>query len=493
MKSRILLILLMSVCICARGQQSAGASDLALETTNRAPGGSTPSLNAKSLTTESLGLIYQGSKDSRPFRDTLNLMIYFERASSVLKEDYRNNGEALRSFVKEINRLESLGENSVLWPLVVEGCVSPEGDEGFNSILASNRANRTYNWLLKNSDIKPEHIVPKPIGVDWDRALALLDGSEDFPGKAEVITLLQDFLKRPHSNDGSVTGINNKLKQIEGGKAWDWMSENIFWKLRTGSSITAVTTVPVHGQQINRDTVWVTRTDTLYLEPKKDTVVVPVVAAPEVENLYVEERERLFAIRSNLLLPLMNVGIEYPIAPHWSLEADWHYPWIWPARANKNCFEMLCLTAGARWWMRKPRDLSWRGRADLTGPSLGLNAMAGYYDFERDFKGRQGEFAGAQLDFTYGTQLGKSALRMEFTIGAGYVFTQSRTYHVNYEGGLLLKDDYYEYINHWFGPTKLAVSLVIPISRKVKTPVKAKEYNGQYGGSQLYYGNASAK
>lgn len=406
-------------------------------------------------------------------------VIHFHHGSPILEKDFRGNRDNLNRIVSEINRLEVYGNDTVKWPLRINGYVSPEGSYEYNSRLAKGRADNTIDSLLHNSKLKPEHVVPGITRVDLGFLYRILQESDDFLGKKETLDILWEDGLYAGSPDTAI----KKLQALHDGVVWDWLMSNVFWTMRASevsvfiksdaiadgdANPAVVVDVPARFKKQHSmskvDTVWMTRVDTIYLESQvRDTVFSSFRAMDNVE------RQRLFALRSNLLLPLLNVGIEYPLSPHFSLEADWYYPWIWQQKSNKNCIELLCLTAGARWWMRKPRDDSWRERTDLTGPSIGLVAMAGYFDFERNYKGRQGEYAGVSIDFTWGTKLGRSPLRMEFTIGAGYVYVRSRKYHVETDGGLLFKDNHLEYVNNWIGPTRAAVSLVIPISRKVKT------------------------
>ena len=39
--------------------------------------------------------------------------------------------------------------------------------------------------------------------------------------------------------------------------------------------------------------------------------------------------------------PGLNAGVMFAASRHFSLAADWSYPWIWPARRNYRCTELL--------------------------------------------------------------------------------------------------------------------------------------------------------
>jgi hypothetical protein len=170
----------------------------------------------------------------------------------------------------------------------------------------------------------------------------------------------------------------------------------------------------------------------------------------------------VFSLRTNLLVPALNFGAELPLGDHWSVAADYYYPWFWPSQKNKNCFELLGWSAEARYWFgrnRKPQDR-------LKGHSVGLYVAGGYYDFEKDYRGMQGEFVSPGLDYTYSMAIGrKKNLHLQFTLAAGFIRSWGRTYNVYGDYGDLYPDDgtlIWDYV----GPTKAAVTLVVPFYKK---------------------------
>lgn len=186
-------------------------------------------------------------------------------------------------------------------------------------------------------------------------------------------------------------------------------------------------------------------------------------AEVEEEQAYgISEKTPVLAVRSNLLVPALNIGAELPLGNHWSISADYYYPWLWPSKKNKNCFELLGWSAEGRYWFGRNRTKSDR----LHGHSLGLYGAGGYYDFERNFKGQQGEFVSAGLDYTYAMPVGKKKrVNLEFTLALGYIRSYGRAYHVLEEYGPLFKEEG-DIIFDFFGPTRIAVNLVVPFYRK---------------------------
>ncbi len=185
---------------------------------------------------------------------------------------------------------------------------------------------------------------------------------------------------------------------------------------------------------------------------------------PHTEPITKIWRKPVVAIRSNLLVPALNIGVEVPIKTNWSVGADYYFPWIWPKKDNKNCFELLTWGVEGRYWFGKDRTVFDR----LQGHSVGVYGYMGYYDFERNFQGQQGEFVNFGVDYTYAMAVGKKkAIHFEFSIGLGFIHSQSRKYSVIESAGPLIDNKITRKMN-FFGPTKANVSLVVPIFKRIK-------------------------
>lgn len=165
-------------------------------------------------------------------------------------------------------------------------------------------------------------------------------------------------------------------------------------------------------------------------------------------------------VHSNTLLPLLNVGGGVTMGPkgRFSLAADWYYPWIWPPRSNRWCAELLAGGVTARWTFRDGTDPYRRG----TGFSLGLGPMAGYFDFQRNWRGIQGEAIAAVLDARWTFPINRGRWRLAVGAGAGYMRVRLREYEVYERGGDLFRTgEYSRRVNYW-GPLRADVTLIIP-------------------------------
>ena len=124
------------------------------------------------------------------------------------------------------------------------------------------------------------------------------------------------------------------------------------------------------------------------------------------------------------------------------------------------CVEALALNLEGRYWFGKGRTPEKR----LLGHSVGVMfTMAGYYDFELNFKGVQGEFATIGVDYLYAFPLIKNKMHMELSLGIGYFYSQAREYTVYSAGGKGYKEKNMAKEIRYFGPVKATVALVWPI------------------------------
>lgn len=175
------------------------------------------------------------------------------------------------------------------------------------------------------------------------------------------------------------------------------------------------------------------------------------------------------ALRTNVLLPFLNIGAELPLGNRWSLEADYYYPWIKRESDHKDCFQVLYWTLGGRYWFGDRHLPGTEHVSDrLRGHSLGVNALGGYYDIGFNYSGYQGTLYGAGVKYLYARPIAKGRLRMEFSFGLSYIHADAQAYRVRYAGGKLLRKRDTKNRFDYVGPSSLGLSLVIPINGTVR-------------------------
>lgn len=388
--------------------------------------------------------------------DTLGFSVFFRQGHSDVDLEFRDNAYNLEIFADVITGLQEDPLANVK-SIYIEAAASPEGASDLNERLAADRADNIRTWLLENTPLYESQIHTGSIGVDWDGLAALLAETE-WEHRDTVLSIISDTPIWVTRGGEVVGGRKKALMELYRGEAWSWMLDSIFPVLRQGGAAVKCFVVRQPDPLVLRDTVYISRLDTVYLgEPAPQPVVL----------------EPIFAVRSNLLVPLMNIGFEVPLGNRWSVGADWYYTWAWRKWFKDldmtNCLQMLAGGVDVRYWFgsRHTPDIVNRQNR-LWGHSVGAYGYAGYYDFEYDYKGYQGEFTNVGLDYMYSARLGKrNGLRMELSLGVGYIHSKAREYNVYNAGGNAFRTGNVKNVN-WIGPTKATVSLVVPINRKVK-------------------------
>lgn len=203
------------------------------------------------------------------------------------------------------------------------------------------------------------------------------------------------------------------------------------------------------------------------------TVSFDAVRAADIPA-YVYEREKVMiaAVKTNVLYDLVtayNVEIEVPIADRFSVLVEDVFPW-WET-SFKYCLQMWEMGAEARYWFR-----SWdpKGTDKLLGFFAGIYGMSSKYDLQWisdvDY---QGEYWSAGVTGGWTTALGREKwANLELSLGLGYLQTDYRSYLPTDAYDKLIRNPYITGRASYFGPTKLKVSIVVPIRVNRKKEVR---------------------
>lgn len=347
------------------------------------------------------------------------------------------------------------------------GGASPEGGIKLNKRLSEKRAAHIVDFLKKQVSLDGLDVTVETPGVDWAGLRRLVEAS-DMPAREEVLDIIANVPEKVMRNGALIDGRKHRLMNLRGGRPWKYMYDKMFPELR-GSSVQIVCEVerrepqrviipePVTAPPSLRDTVTICRTDTVII-CKTDTVYLP--APVEKKPFYMDVRTNM--LYDAVLVP--NIGVEFYLGKDWSIVGDWAYAW-W----NSNKRHRYWRIYGGELELRK-----WFGRLakekPLQGHHVGLYGQVATYDFEFGGKGQMGGEPGGNIwdraswgvgvDYGFSLPVGRH-INIDFTLGIGYF------------GGT-----YYEYIpdqgcyvwqatkqRHYFGPTKLEVSLVWLLGR----------------------------
>ena len=385
----------------------------------------------------------------------------FRVGVGTLDTTYAENAVRLSEIV---SFLETIQKDKTLDLLEVTFCgsASPEGSFSTNRRLAEERCRNLEDYVRKYVSL-PDSIVSRCENViAWDALAHLAEGS-DMPHKEEAVNVLRNVPEFTYDSRGVLIDSRKKhLMELQYGRTWHYMADHFFPQVRH-ASVMLVTArhrqealiEPVHKPEIiARETA--------------SACAVPTVAEQKAAALQPEEKKPFYmALKTNMLYDaalIPNIGVEFHLKNNWSISAGWMYGW-W----KKDRIHWYWRAYGGDIAVRK-----WLGKAaqekPLTGHHLGVYGQVLTYDFETGGRGYMGGEPGGTLfdraNFAGGVEYGYSLpvgrrLNLDFTIGVGYMGGKYYEYKPI--------DDCYVWQatkqRHYFGPTKLEVSLVWLLGR----------------------------
>lgn len=392
-------------------------------------------------------LCYQGhayGKTDSVNSDRYALYYYCDRID--LQEDYLDNAmqmARIRDILARSPRIDSIA---------IYAYASPEGAPHRNDWLARRRAEVARDFILANlpndSVLLPQNIILHPMGENWDGLYEELDANYHLMNRDRVMKIMRA--------DIPTETKKWRLKQLDNGFTYNWIIRHHMPSLRVATWLCVYQPIPE------------------FVPDTMPDISVEMPTLPELEPLPVTEVSRnkktILALKTNLLydaLSLVNYSIEVPIGERFS--ALWYHQfpwWTWGQADNQYCIRFLSIGGEGRWWFKPmPRPQMGRSvqRDRLMGHFVGVYAESGKWDFEwgRDIC-HQGEHWSVGLSYGYSMPLGRR-LNMEFSLSLGYASIAYRGYTPSENYEILWRDPAKQGRWHYFGPTKVQVSLVYPI------------------------------
>lgn len=150
--------------------------------------------------------------------------VNFVVARHELKRDYKDNASELNRLDEFVKKALDL-EGTTLDIVYVEGYASPEGDPNSNQVLSERRADVLANYVRdKFSQIKrTPDLKVKGHGPDWAGLRKVVEAS-DLSYKYQVLQVLDSYT--------DYWAKRNALIQIEDGRAYDYLLNNLYPPLR---------------------------------------------------------------------------------------------------------------------------------------------------------------------------------------------------------------------------------------------------------------------
>lgn len=401
-------------------------------------------------------------------------LVQFLVGSSRLDLDYQDNYYAM----EELRRFFDMVDISLVDRISVIGSTSPEGSRWRNDVLAMQRGYALRDALCDVGNLTKNSVRVYARGDTWSEMIRLIERDEKIPYQSEVLVVLGVDI--PEENRLHALGF------LEYPGVSAYMKQNIYPLLRNAQAVVvsyrSKEPFVVHDSKQNFDNrpafVGVPPLDPSLapaLDQGADTVSTfqptrtlswgaDSVLSQPVRVFTPRVPRALFALKTNLLYDaatILNVSIEVPIGKRWSVAAEYVFPW-WLEKGKQHALQVLYGTIEGRYWFPPKLKTPSKGQFNcMTGWFVGVYAMAGYYDLEYAGKGLQGEsLLSVGVTGGYAHSIGRN-LRMEYSLGVGYMQTQYRSYEER-----LMSDDTWHLVRQnngvfsWFGPTQAKISLV---------------------------------
>ena len=385
----------------------------------------------------------------------MRFRIFYPVNQTNIHEDYMDNATQLHHIQKYLEKSPQIDS------IVIYSYASPEGPYALNKRLARERGKTAKRYLLEH--IPAERQLP-------DSLIILDPTAENWQGLRDLV-----FYQYPHKDKDEVLAILDRtdisdarkkvlLKRLNHGYPWLYILKEIMPQLRYATWISVWQRMEVD-KPIVQSTGMAVKMDMDI--PRLEPILIPM---PEEEDT-----KTILALKTNLLydaVSWLNFSVEVPIKDNYSVLYYHQFPWwTWGRGNNEYCMRFLSIGAEARWWFKPmPREATEKRikRDKLMGHFIGVYAESGKWDFERKRDiCYQGEHWSAGLSYGYAMPIGKR-LNLELSASVGYASIPHRGYEPATDYSELYHLPEKDGRWHYIGPTKLQVSLVLPITVKVK-------------------------
>lgn len=413
-----------------------------------------------------LAALLAGKAQAGIVSDSLRTTIYYCTANARLELPYMDNDRHLAALGDSIR---SLGADPavVLRRILIQASASPDGNTKYNKELARKRGENLRDYLKDNLSLPDSIFTLQPQGEGWSELAEKL-GRTDAPWRDKAIAIIRDTPEWVVREGKVVDGRKRQLMNLAGGRAWQYMKENLFDSLRSGALVVCeverikrvmdpepaqAELKPASDNVMNPDDTADTTekeidtTATLY---NKEDDTIPQDNADKEET---EKKPFFMAVKTNLLYDVAlvpNVGLEFYLGQGWSISGNWMYAW-WKNDTRHRYWRIYGGELDIRkYFGRKAAE------KPLQGHHLGVYAQGLTFDFETGGKGYLSNFSyGFGLEYGYSLPVAKR-LNIDFGLCIGYGGGKYKVYEP--------EDDCYVYKEtkqrHWFGPTRAEISLI---------------------------------
>lgn len=378
--------------------------------------------------------------------DTLRLSVYFGQNISEFEPGYRGNGQRMEEF-KEALSVYCEDEDAQVLDIIIRAAASPEGPTAYNQALSERRAIAIRDRLTSGSCLKNGMFKIMAVGEDWAGLKEQL-AECDQPWAAQALDIVRNTPAQTAGSGRMVNDRKQKLQQLAGGKAWEYMNDKLFPDLRyAGGSVMAVVVHPAVPAPLPEPVSMVEP------EPEPEPVPMPVEEPVKAQiawqpGIYLYNNVALDA------LLIANLGVEFDLGRHFSIALPALYSgWDYFSETVK--FRCLGIRPELRWW--PGRHLFYIGAHGAV--SYWNTAVNGQYRYH-DTDGTTPLYGGG-LDLGVRIPI-TSRLFADISAGGGY-YALSYDIFINEANG---RQAYARQSKNYIGPDFLQINLVYRINGK---------------------------
>lgn len=385
------------------------------------------------------------------FRFTEEFTIYYRRNKTDIDTSYLWNPAQitqLRSFLRK---------DIVVDTITVYAYASPEGHYGHNVWLSRQRAENARKYIVEEYGLDPGKV-------------RICQQEENWPGLRQAV---RNFYEGDNRDDLLeilwAEGLSDKERKdriiaLDAGKTYSYLIDVLMPPLR--SAIFSIT----WSRRNAFDLPSVKWGGESKAERRQETKEEEQPQYPEIQQDTIAKRT-IVALKTNVLydaVTAINYQVEVPIGKNFSVVWEHYFPWWATKKELKYCLQYLTFGGEARWWFApKPRtETKDRVLRDvLVGHYIGAYGLWGKADLQWQDKFGMYQCApilSAGLTYGFVTPITKH-LNLELSVSAGYARIPYQHYIPSEDWQILWRDRNDAGITHYFGPTKVTVTLSMPI------------------------------
>lgn len=386
------------------------------------------------------------------FRFTEEFTIYYRRNETGIDTSYLWNP----SQMAELDRF--MRKDIVVDTITVYAYASPEGHYGHNVWLSRRRAENARNYIVEEYGLDPGKVLISQQEENWPGLRQAVRNFYDGDNRDDLLEILmEEGLSDKERKDGIIA--------LDGGKTYSFLIDtlmpplrsaifSISWSRRSAFDLPAVR--------------WGGESRAGMREQTEERLQESEPITEEPDTI---AKRTIVALKTNVLYDAataLNYQVEVPIGKNFSVVWEHYFPWWATKKELKYCLQYLTLGGEARWWFApKPRpETSNRVLRDvLVGHYIGAYGLWGKADLQWQDKFGMYQCSpifSAGLTYGFVTPITKH-LNLELSVSAGYARIPYQHYIPSEDWQILWRDREDAGITHYFGPTKITVTLSMPI------------------------------